>query len=393
MRAALVICAKDLRQRMRDRSALVLAFVVPFALAAVLGLTLGEVASGDVTFDYALVDEDGGRLATSFRADVLGGLEREGLVRLRAAESAEAARRLAAAGSVDAAFVVPAGFTAAVEGGSPARLDVIGDANALLGTEVARSIAGSFVAEVNAVRVSVATVATLRGGLDAASLAELGERAAATESPVRVADTTAESRALDYRTYYAAGMAVFFLFFTVQFGVSSLLGERKDGTLWRLVAAPIPRWTVLAGKLLVSFVLGLASMAVLVAGTSLLLGAHWGNPVGVGILVVCGVLAATGLMALIATVAKTTEQAGYFQAMAALVLGMLGGAFFPVAQAGGAIATISLATPQAWFLRGLGELAGGAGPSAALVPAGVILAFALVTGAIAVARLDRIVQP
>jgi ABC-2 type transport system permease protein len=280
-----------------------------------------------------------------------------------------------------------------VEGGSPARLDVIGDANALLGTEVARSIAGSFVAEVNAVRVSVATVATLRGGLDAASLAELGERAAATESPVRVADTTAESRALDYRTYYAAGTAVFFLFFTVQFGVSSLLGERKDGTLWRLVAAPIPRWTVLAGKLLVSFVLGLASMAVLVAGTSLLLGAHWGNPVGVGILVVCGVLAATGLMALIATVAKTTEQAGYFQAMAALVLGMLGGAFFPVAQAGGAIATISLATPQAWFLRGLGELAGGAGPSAALVPAGVILAFALVTGAIAVARLDRIVQP
>jgi ABC-2 type transport system permease protein len=159
------------------------------------------------------------------------------------------------------------------------------------------------------------------------------------------------------------------------------------------VAAPIPRWTVLAGKLLVSFVLGLASMAVLVAGTSLLLGADGGNPVGVGILVVCGVLAATGLMALIATVAKTTEQAGYFQAMAALVLGMLGGAFFPVAQAGGAIATISLATPQAWFLRGLGELAGGAGPSAALVPAGVILAFALVTGAIAVARLDRIVQP
>ena len=47
--------------------------------------------------------------------------------------------------------------------------------------------------------------------------------------------------------------------------------------------------------------------------------------------------------------------------MVALVLGMLGGSFFPVAQAGGLLATLSLLTPQAWFLRGLGDLAGGGG--------------------------------
>ena len=54
------------------------------------------------------------------------------------------------------------------------------------------------------------------------------------------------------------------------------------------------------------------------------------------------------VMALVATVAKTAEQAANWQAMVALVLGMLGGSFFPVTQAGGLIEKLSLpytATP------------------------------------------------
>ena len=66
-------------------------------------------------------------------------------------------------------------------------------------------------------------------------------------------------------------------------------------------------------------------------------------------------------MALVATFARTPDQAQSWQSMVALVLGMLGGTFFPVAQAGGLLAALSLATPQAWFLRGIENLAGGAG--------------------------------
>jgi ABC-2 type transport system permease protein len=77
--------------------------------------------------------------------------------------------------------------------------------------------------------------------------------------------------------------------------------------------------------------------------------------------------------------------------MAALVLGMLGGAFFPIAQAGGVLAALSLASPHAWFLRGLQELSGGAGASAALAPAAAILAFAVVAGGLAALRIHRLV--
>jgi ABC-2 type transport system permease protein len=52
-----------------------------------------------------------------------------------------------------------------------------------------------------------------------------------------------------------------------------------------------------------------------------------------------------------------------------------------------------MATPHAWFLRGLGDLAGGGGVSDALVPAGAILAFAAVCGGIALLRVRRLLAP
>ena len=76
--------------------------------------------------------------------------------------------------------------------------------------------------------------------------------------------------------------------------------------------------------------------------------------------------------------------------MVALVLGMVGGTFFPVAQAGGVLAALSLATPQAWFLRGIENMVGGAGPSAVIGPVAAILAFALVTGTLAAMRAGRL---
>jgi len=205
-------------------------------------------------------------------------------------------------------------------------------------------------------------------------------------------DAAATTKVLDITTYYAAGMAVFFLFFTVQFGVASLLEERKEGTLSRLLAAPIGRSSILGGKLLTSFVLGVLSMTTLIVATSLLLGARWGSPLGVGLLVVGGVFAAMGVMALVATLAKTAEQAGNWQAIIAVVLGMLGGVFFPISQVSGALSRLSLLTPQAWFMRGLSDLSGG-GDWAVVLPAVLaMLTFGAVTGSVAMLRLERMTR-
>jgi ABC-2 type transport system permease protein len=188
-------------------------------------------------------------------------------------------------------------------------------------------------------------------------------------------------------------MAVFFLFFTVQFGVSSLLDERRDATLARLLAAPVPRLSILAGKVLTSMVVGVLSMTVLAVATSLLLGADWGQPLGVAVLVLSGVLAATGIMAVVAGLARTVEQAGNWQAIVGVTLGTLGGVFFPIGQVGGVLEAVSRLTPHRWFMQGLAELAGGGGVSAVLPAAGAMSLFAVVTGGVAVLLLRRVVRP
>jgi ABC-2 type transport system permease protein len=383
VRAAAVIAGKDLRQRLRDRSALLTAIVVPLVLASIFGLIFHNAIGGKVTFTFGLVDQDHGSFAQAFVNDALAPLERSGLITIHGEPTLAAGRDDANQDRVSATFVVARGASAPMVGlqRSPG-LTVLGSVDASIGTQVAESIARSYADRLDAERIA------LNGALQARITPS---RSAATLTPIAIADVSTKNRQLDAGTFYAAGMAVFFLFFTVQFGISSVLDERRDGTLARMLVAPIQRGAVLGGKLITSLVLGLASMAVLAVATHFLISAHWGNVLGLTMLIVAGVLAATGVMALVATLARTPDQAQSWQGMVALVLGMLGGTFFPVAQAGGLLAALSLVTPQAWFLRGIENMTGGAGPGAVLGPVAAILVFALLTGSLAFMRVGKLV--
>ena len=383
MHPALVILGKDLRQRLRDRSALLAAIVVPLVLASIFGLIFHNAIGGRVSFKFGLVDQDHGPAAQAFSRNVLTPLEQRGLITVTREPSLAAGRRAADQAKVSATFVLPAGFSTAIGHGGPASLRVLGSVDSTIGAQVAESIAQSFADGTDTARIVVA----------AAGAKAISSQPAAIPTPILIADVSTKSRQLDTGTFYAAGMAVFFLFFTVQFGTASLLEERRDGTLARILVAPISRNAILAGKLMTSLVVGFMSMAVLALATHFLLSAQWGNVLGVAILIGAGVLAATAIMTLVATLARTPDQAQSWQAMVALVLGMLGGAFFPVAQAGGVLAAASLATPQAWFIRGLENMAGGAGASAVLGPTAAILAVAAVTGAVAYTRIGKLVAP
>jgi linearmycin/streptolysin S transport system permease protein len=382
VRPALVIAAKDLRQRLRDRSALLVAIVVPLVLASIFGLIFHNAIGGRVTFKLGLLDQDRGPVAAAFSGAVLQPLERSGLIKVKRISTLGSARDDTDRNKVAATFVLPAGLSRAVEVGRSATIRVLGNSDHPIGTQVAESLALSYADRLHT--ISIAVVAAHGRAVDREAIAH-------SPPPIAIADISTKSRQLDAGTFYAAGMAVFFLFFTVQFGISSILDERRDGTLARMLTAPIRRATVLMGKLLTSLVLGTVSMAVLALATHFLLSAHWGNAIGVAMLIAAGVLAATAVMTLVATLARTPDQAQAWQSMVALVLGMLGGTFFPVAQAGGLLASLSLATPQAWFIRGIENLTGGAGPGAVVGPVLAILAFAAITGGFAFARSGRLV--
>jgi ABC-2 type transport system permease protein len=392
MRAAWLICRKDLRSRLRDRSAVLIGIVVPLGLAFIFNAIFSGISGGSNVISLGVVDADHGVASQQFTGQVLEAVGRSGLITIHTEPSVPRARALAARGTLAAVIVIPAGFSARVQAGQPASLQVIGNADAPVSTQVARSIAESYAADLNRIRLSVATAAANPGApLPPARIRALAAAAAAATAPVAVRDVSAQTKELDQKSFFAAGMAVFFLFFTVQFGVTSLLEERNEGTLARLLAAPVSRASILGGKLLTSFLLGIISMTVLVVATTVLFGAAWGNPFGVAVLIVAAIMAATGIMALIATLARNAEQAANWQSVTAVILGLIGGTFFPVSQAPGILSRLTFVAPQAWFLRGLGDLRG-AGVPAVWTPALAMLAFAAVTGAVALFRLRRLAE-
>jgi ABC-2 type transport system permease protein len=384
MRRALAIAVKDLRLRLRDRSAFIIGFLVPFGLAGIFSLTLANVDEGRFTATFALADQDGGPAAAGFD-QLLRSLD---FVTVRVASSSQAAERLAQDGDVDAAFVIPAGFSASADAGGGGELRVITDPQNEIGGFVARSLARSYASEIDAVQLSVATA--IAEGAPAGNAAALAERAHATATAAVLDRNTTESRLLSSKTFFAIGMTVFFVFFTVEFGVRSLLDERERGTLARLLVAPLrPSWIV-GGKVGAGYVVGLVSMGALVIATSVLLGASWGAPVGVILLMVAGVGAAVGVTALVATLAKTPQQAAGYTSLVTVVLGLFGGTFFPISQAS-FLGGLSLIAPQAWMMRGFEDLASGAGVGEILPSLLVLALFAGVAGAVASTRARRLI--
>ncbi|HSL27226.1 MAG TPA: ABC transporter permease, partial [Acidimicrobiia bacterium] len=178
------------------------------------------------------------------------------------------------------------------------------------------------------------------------------------------------------------------LMFTAQVGLLSLLEERRDGTLARILSTPTRPWSVLGAKALVSVVFGVASLLVLIVAGRLIMGARWGDPWGVCALVLAAVLAAVGISALTTGMARTPEAAGNIQGVVGTVLGLLGGVFFPIGEDGGILAGLSALTPHHWFMRGLADLSGGQGPQAALPATWPLLLIAL-GSALAAAAVSR----
>lgn len=372
MGPVVVIVRKDLVLRLRDRTLLLYGFVAPLVLAVVLGATFGGVED-NLALDLVVVDAGAPDLVAPFVEEVVQPLVGDGLVMDVMTTADEAAARAdVAAGMHSAAVVVRAGT-----------LEVVGAADSPTAAAVTEAIASAY-----AERVRVVGTTVTAGAATGAAPQDLTAAARSAEPVLSLVDAPVGVQPIDLTTYTAAGMAVFFLLFSVGIAVTGLLEEERDGTLDRLRAAPVPGWAPLVAKAATAVLVGLASMGSLVVATTLLTGARWGAWTAVVPLVVAAVLAATGVAALVASRSRTPEVAGSVMGVVGTVLGALGGAFFPLRDVG-LLAVLRNATPHHWFLRGLTRTAGGAPTSDVLDEVLVLLGIAAVAGVLAIDGLRR----
>ncbi len=391
MRAAVDIALRDLRQKIRDRSALLIGIVAPFVLATLFAMILGGLDE-DFHAHWGYVDLDGGEIAVALAEGPIGAMEAEGLITVDRYDDAAAARAAVEAGEVEAAIIVPDGFTAGSMAGAGATVELVVDLDAAISSQVAQSVLAGFASRIDAVQLSVATALIAAGTMpDAQTTSALAEQAAAMVDPVTIVNTAVRDRQAGYATYYAGAMAILFVFLSAQFGIASIHAERRMKTLARMLAAPIHWWSILVGKLIVSMALALVSLTVIIAGTALLLGAAWGDPAGVVALMLAAALAATGISLLTVAFTKNEEQAGSAIAIVSLTLAVIGGSFFPTSQGPELLGQLSLFTPHAWFLDGVNDLSTGGDLVSAAGPVLVLTCIGLVTAGLGLLRAKRMV--
>ena len=387
MGAVLLIAAKDLRQRLRDRSAVVLGFVAPLAIAFLMSSAFG--GAQDLHVDLGVVDEDGGPLAAAL-TEVLGSPGLDDLLGVSERDRADADEAVDD-GDLDVALVIPVGFSAAVTAGQAAELEVVAGVDSPLSAAVVRSVAESFLTQVQATRVAVATA--VGAGAPAGEIEALAERASSAPPQLPVEARDLGGRELDLISYYAPGMAIFFALFGIGFTARSWFTEQREGTLDRMAAAPIHPRAVLAGKALSVLVYGTASLGTAAVVTSLAFGAHWGPPAAVVALIVAVAVAVVALTALVISLSRTEQQAEGLSSVLTFAFALLGGSFVFLGMAPEALRRAALLTPNGWALRGFTDLATGAAASSVVTPVAAILAFSVVTAGLAAVASRRRALP
>ena len=155
MRYAFRIANKDLKLRLRDRSAIIIGIVAPLSLSAIFYFVFGSAfePSGGFGLEYGIVDLDESALSTPL-VEILEREEEEGILEVERYPDAAAAD--AAVGQdIDAYLLIEDGFCREIVGGGSPTIRVIGDVDAQTSTQIAAAIAGQYVTGIEIGRAHV----------------------------------------------------------------------------------------------------------------------------------------------------------------------------------------------------------------------------------------------
>ncbi len=236
-------------------------------------------------------------------------------------------------------------------------------------------------------QVAAAMVAgALRAFVDGANVADSGRPPTYSLDIRRVEDESLQ--AIDFVTPGLLGWAVAM---SASFGAAATLqGWRQSKLLRRLQLSPAPARTIVGARVVATVVIALVQTAIFLGlgtlGFGLNLTGAWLMAVP---LVLCGTLCFMGLGLLAGALAKTAEGAVNMANFFVLPMAFLSGSFFPLDGAPAWLQTVSKALPLRHLNDGmLDVMVRGEGPSAALMPMLILLAFTTVVTVLA-AKLFR----
>jgi ABC-type multidrug transport system permease subunit len=271
-------------------------------------------------------------------------------------------------------LVIPAGYEASINAQQPVTLTLHSSSNFGASQAVEQAVQAA-ISKVNtaalASRIGVLSISTLTGqSYPADQLPQLTsalyQQATSMEQRNAVTVDVSLSGSGEKQSMGASlqmglgqsvpGMGTMFVLMTIFGGMSALIVERQQWTLQRLAAMPVSRSTLLTGKILARFCLGILQFIVIFI-VGMLFGMNFGkDPIALVLLAIVYTLSITALSFVIGASLKNPAQASGLALLLALTLAPLGGAWWPMQISPQFLQVIGHVSPIAWAMDGFTAL-------------------------------------
>jgi ABC-2 type transport system permease protein len=372
------IAFKDLKHSLRSGFGVVMMFIVPIMIPAIIYAAFGGALDGSADgggFDIAVtrvvvanLDRATDQAAGSILTEFLQSDNLKSLLRTTVVDDEATARNRVSTQQADVAVIIPADFSqAAFSGSGAANVVMVHDPTLTVGPLIVKQLLAQFADGFSGARITLDVAAQQLGPLDAVTAQAIaqqyaqwaqaqGQQQGSGQHPLLAVQAppakAAAGNTASMMSSMMVGMLVFFAFFTAAFMAETILKEDEDGTLPRLFTTPTARATVLGGKFTAIFLMVTVQVFVVMIIASVLFKITWGDPLLVALSIVGLVICAAGFGLFLLSFIRNTRQAGPVIGGVLTVTAMLGGLYsMTIPNAPAIMDTISLFMPQGWVMR------------------------------------------
>jgi len=368
----------------RDRVAQAMVFLLPVLFFSIFATVFGNQGRSNSTpvIRVAVADLDGSELSRR----IVDGLRQEKSLRVRTTADLEgkgpaldtdAARALVRGGDVPVAIVLPKGLGAeAAAFGSPSpgvRVTLLADVSDPIAPQMVNGL-------LQKVAFTAAPDIMMQGGMrqfekyagaltpqqrdavnawlprlkaEGSAGTGAGTAAGALGIGVDTVDVMREGKSESLISFYAAGIGVMFLLFSVSGASGSLLDEMDSGTLDRVISTRIGMSGLLAAKWVFISFLGMLQLTVMFLWGRFAFGVDLFHHLpGFAVMTLFTAAAASAFGLMLATMARTRAQLSGMGTILILTMSALGGSMFPRFLMSETMQKLGLLTFNAWALDG-----------------------------------------
>ncbi len=370
------IAIKDLKIFLRDIKAVLLSFLLPIALITLFSLAfggLGEDQSAQNPVSIFVADND----STATSQDIITKLDNLEEIELSPI-AFETGKNEIMNGNKLAMLVLHKGFADSVEAGHKEPIELFYDEAREMEAGLVQYALISNLMEVlgsqSMKKKIIKSVNSRYPDIDPQIMASIEEEIAMQFEPAEgesngnIMDNTggleitalSRKKSVNWALIQSfAGTAVMMLLFSVAAMGSSILAEREDGTLKRLLYSPVNPLNILFGKMVNAIVVGFFQLVVMLLFSILVLGLDLeGNIFYLFMVILATAFACSGFGIFIAAISTSRKQAESLSTIIILIMSAIGGSMIPIFFMPEIMQKMSVVSVNYWAIQGFFDVLG-----------------------------------